>query len=48
MRGRLQCDPVNGCGKFYKQGETVCPHCGVSDAFSELIPFNPLDWVYDL
>ena len=48
MRGRKQCDPVSGCGKFYKQHLNECPSCGASEAFSNLIPFNPLDWTYDL
>jgi len=48
MNGRKQCDPVSGCGKFYKQSVDKCPHCGASGAFSTLVPFNPLDWVYDL
>ena len=48
MRGRQQCDPINGCGKIYKQHIAVCPSCGLSEAFSQLLPFNPLDWVYDL
>lgn len=48
MYGRKQCDPVSGCGKFYKQNADKCPHCGALEAFSSLIPFNPLDWVYDL
>lgn len=48
MRGRRQCDPINGCGKIYKQAETVCPACGLSEAFSLFLPFNPLDWIYDL
>ena len=46
--GRRKCDPVNGCGSFYKQAATECPKCGASDAFSDIVPFNPLDWVYDL
>lgn len=48
MRGRNQCDPISGCGKFYKQHLNECPVCGASEAFSNLIPFNPLDWNYDL
>ena len=48
MRGRRQCDPISGCGKFYKQNAIECPHCKASDAFSAVVPFNPLDWVYDL
>lgn len=48
MRGRKQCDPISGCGKFYKQHLNKCPSCGASEAFSNLIPFNPLDWTYDL
>lgn len=50
IRGRRQCDPVSGCGKFYKYGVEAdeCPSCGTPEAFSQLVPFNPLDWVYDL
>ena len=48
MKGRRQCDPISGCGKFYDQNATQCPHCKASDAFSAVLPFNPLDWVYDL
>lgn len=47
IRGRRKCDPINGCGKFYKQELTDCPKCGAPDWASELIPFNPLDWIYD-
>lgn len=46
-RGRKQCDPVNGCGKFYDQNLTECPSCKISDAFANFIPYNPLDWIYD-
>lgn len=46
--GRKQCDPVSGCGKYYKRHLDNCPSCGISEAFSTLIPFNPLDWSYDL
>lgn len=46
--GSRQCDSVNGCGKFYKQHLVICPHCKTSDSFSDLIPYNPLDWIYDL
>lgn len=50
VKGRRQCDPISGCGKFYKYGQeaATCPSCGASEAFSQLVPFNPLDWVYDL
>ena len=48
LRGRKQCDPVTGCGKFYDTSFNNCPHCGASEAFSNFIPFNPSDWVYDL
>lgn len=48
IRGRRQCDPDGGCGKFYKEHLTKCPSCGAMDAFSNLVPFNPLDWDYDL
>jgi len=48
MLGRKQCDPVNGCGKFYKQHAVKCPSCGSSEAFADFVPFNPLDWSYDL
>ena len=48
MRGRRQCDPISGCGKYYDQNAIECPHCKASDAFSAVIPFNPLDWIYDL
>lgn len=48
MNGRKQCDTINGCGKFYKSHLTACNHCGLSDIYSTLIPFNPLDWIYDL
>lgn len=48
IRGRRQCDPISGCGKFYKQDADQCPHCKASDAFSSVVPFNPLDWIYDL
>ena len=34
--------------KIAKQSLDECPHCDISDAFSNLIPFNPLDWIYDL
>lgn len=46
--GRRQCDPVSGCGEMYPTSLSACPSCGASDAFSDLIPFNPIDWVYDL
>ena len=46
--GRRKCDPINGCGKLYKQELDKCPKCGTPEQFSELVPFNPLDWVYDL
>jgi hypothetical protein len=48
LYGRRQCDKINGCGKIYPQHHVVCDHCGVQDAFSDLLLFNPLDWVYDL
>ncbi len=48
MRGRRQCDDLNGCGKFYSYLLLHCPHCGIPETFSTLIPFNPRDWVYDL
>ena len=49
IQGRRQCDLLNGCGNFYKDATaTACNSCGVSDAFSEFTPHNPLDWVYDL
>ena len=47
-RGRKQCDPVSGCGKLYDQHLSKCPSCGASEAFSNFVPFNPLDWTYDL
>jgi len=48
MKGRRQCDPVAGCGKFYPVGSDTCPYCNVSSAFSDFVPYNPLDWTYDL
>lgn len=48
IRGRKQCDPVNGCGGYYNRHADKCPSCGISSAFSDFIPFNPLDWSYDL
>lgn len=46
--GRRQCDLINGCGSLYPITDNACPSCGTSSAFSDFIPFNPLDWVYDL
>lgn len=46
--GRRQCDPINGCGSLYPTTNALCPSCGASHAFSSFIPYNPLDWVYDL
>ena len=48
MRGRKQCDPINGCGKFYNQKLNKCPSCNTPETFSNFIPYNPHDWVYDL
>lgn len=48
MRGRHQCDPISGCGTFYKQGLLSCPSCNAPDWAATLIPYNPLDWIYDL
>ena len=48
MRGRKQCDSASGCGKFYPVGTEYCPYCKASVAFSEFVPYNPLDWTYDL
>lgn len=48
IRGRKKCDPINGCGKLYKQELDACPKCRTPEQFSELVPFNPLDWVYDI
>lgn len=48
IRGRKQCDPISGCGTFYKQHLDACPSCDASEAFSSIVPFNPLDWTYDL
>lgn len=48
IKGRRQCDPINGCGKFYNQHLDKCPSCDTPEAFSDFIPFNPLDWTYDL
>lgn len=48
IRGRKKCDPVSGCGKIYNQHATACPSCGNPEAFAEFLPFNPLDWSYDL
>ena len=48
MHGRKECDPINGCGKFYKEHLTECPYCDTPEAFSNFVPFNPLDWSYDL
>lgn len=45
IRGRRKCE---GCDKLYKQSMTECPYCGTSDAFSDLLPFDPLHWVYDI
>ncbi len=47
IRGRRKCDEINGCGKFYEQELTACPKCGAPEWVSELVPFNPLDWIYD-
>ena len=46
--GRKQCDLTNGCGSLYPTTASICPSCGTSSAFSDFIPYNPLDWVYDL
>lgn len=46
--GRKQCDPISGCGTIYNPYRTTCPKCGASDAFSQLVPFDPRDWIYDL
>ena len=48
IRGRRKCDPINGCGKFYQQELNECPHCGAPDWASDLVPYNPLDLIYDL
>lgn len=48
MKGRRQCDPINGCGRFYKQQLDACPSCKTPEAFSNFKAFNPLDWIYDL
>ena len=46
--GRKQCDPVSGCGTFFDQFADKCPKCKTPEAFANFIPYNPLDWVYDL
>lgn len=46
--GRNKCDEINGCGKFYNQHLNKCPYCGVDQAFSDFVPYNPHDWIYDL
>lgn len=48
LRGRRRCDITNGCSKIYDMGAEHCPFCNAPDSFSDLIPFNPLDWTYDL
>lgn len=48
IRGRRRCDTVNGCGKYYMQEKDSCTYCGASSAFSDIIPFDPLHWVYDI
>ena len=48
LRGRKQCDPINGCGKIYAQKLTACPSCNAPDWASDFLPYNPHDWIYDL
>ena len=48
INGRKQCDSINGCGTKYDQHLNECPKCGTSEIFSQFLPFNPLDWIYDL
>jgi len=48
MRGRKQCDPVSGCGKYYALNLDACPYCKTPEAFATVVPYNPLDWTYDL
>lgn len=48
IRGRNKCDEAAGCGRLYDHALDVCPHCGADNAFSDFLPFNPIDWTYDL
>jgi len=48
VRGRRQCDSINGCGKFYQQHLANCPYCNTPEAFSDFVPFDPRDWIYDI
>ena len=44
MRGRKLCD----CGKHYPRHLETCPACNAPEWAATFVPFNPLDWSYDL
>lgn len=49
IHGRKLCEKPNGCGKYYAQiVQDECPHCGNPEWASTFVPYNPLDWIYDL
>lgn len=48
LRGLKQCDKVNGCGTKYDYRLNKCPSCGMSESFSDYLPFNTKDWTYDI
>ncbi|MCH9712734.1 MAG: hypothetical protein K0U20_08940 [Proteobacteria bacterium] len=43
MRGRHLCE----CGKYYASGLN-CPKCSAPEWASTFVPFNPLDWTFDI
>jgi hypothetical protein len=50
MIGRMRCDEINGCGKYYPVEPAVskCPHCGAMSAFSGFVSYDVRDWGYDI
>lgn len=44
MLGRKLCD----CGEYYSPDLEACPKCKAPEWSASFIPYNPLDWVYDL
>ena len=44
MRGRKKCE----CGFKYTSTLSACPSCKAPEWSANFIPFNPLDWTYDL
>lgn len=45
INGRRKCSE---CGHMYHSALSNCPECNTSEMFSDLIPFDGRDWVYDI